>query len=89
MLQYEWDAHKAQVNLNKHKIAFADAVSAFADDDAITISDEHPDENRFILLGKDGLGRVLVVVFTFREERIRIISARKASQSEIREYMRK
>ena len=88
MLQYEWDPHKAQANFSKHKIAFADAVSAFGDDYAITIGDEHPNENRYILLGKDAQNRILVVIYTYRDERIRIISARKATQTEINEYLK-
>ena len=56
------DPHKAQANLNKHKIAFSDIVSAFADDYAITIVDEHPDEHRYILIGKDAQNRILLVV---------------------------
>jgi uncharacterized DUF497 family protein len=58
MLQYEWDAHKAQTNYEKHKIAFADAVSAFGDDYAITIVDDHPEESRYILLGQDSQNRM-------------------------------
>jgi len=88
MLQYEWDPHKAQANFSKHKIAFADAVSAFGDEYAITIGDEHPNENRYILLGKDAQNRILVVIYTYRDERIRIISARKATQTEINEYLK-
>jgi uncharacterized protein len=88
MREYEWDAHKAQQNYRKHKIVFADAVSAIGDDRAITIEDDHPDENRYILIGKDGFDRVLVVVFTYRGDRIRIISARKATRNEISEYLK-
>ena len=88
MLQYEWDPYKAQAKFRKHKIAFADAVSAFGDDYAITIVEEHPDENRYILLGKDARNRILVVIYTYRDERIRIISARKATQTEISEYLK-
>jgi uncharacterized DUF497 family protein len=88
MLQYEWDAHKAQTNYEKHKIAFADAVSAFGDDYAITIVDDHPEESRYILLGQDSQNRILVVVYAYRDERIRIISARKATQTEINQYLK-
>ena len=86
MLHYEWDVHKAETNNRKHGISFADAVSAFSDDDAITIADEHPIEDRYILLGKDAKYRILVVIYTYRNERIRIISARKATQIEINAY---
>ncbi len=87
MLHYEWDPHKAQANFSKHKIAFVDAVSAFGDDYALTFMDENPDENRYILLGKNAQNRVLVVVFTYRGEHVRIISARKASQTEVNRYL--
>jgi uncharacterized DUF497 family protein len=88
MLHYEWNPYKAEENFRKHRIAFADAVSSFGDDYAIVIADEHPDENRYILLGKDARDRILVLVYTYRDERIRIISARKATQTEIDEYLK-
>ena len=47
--EYEWDHNKARSNLRKHSIQFADAVSVFNDNFAITISDDHPDEERFII----------------------------------------
>ncbi|MBW4688193.1 MAG: BrnT family toxin [Komarekiella atlantica HA4396-MV6] len=65
---------------------FADAVSVFADDAAITIVDEHPDEERFITIGMDAFGRILVVVYTWRDECIRLISARKATRYERIQY---
>jgi len=83
---YEWDPDKAKLNIRKHGIAFADAVSAFSDDSAITIEDTDPDEPRFATLGMDAFGRVLVVVYTWREENIRLISARKATEKERKQY---
>jgi uncharacterized DUF497 family protein len=57
------------------------------DERAITIPDEGPDEeDRFVTLGMDALGRVLVVVYTWREDRPRLISARKANSHERRQY---
>jgi len=85
-VEYEWDPKKAKTNLVKHGVAFADAVSVFSDDSAITIDDEHSSEERFVTMGMDGLGRVLVVAYTWREETIRIISARKATERERRLY---
>ena len=79
---YEWDPDKAKLNLRKHGIAFADAVSVFSDDSAITIGDIDPDEVRIATLGMDAFGRVLVEAFTWREENIRLISARKATEKE-------
>ena len=83
---YEWDPDKAKQNIRKHGIAFADAVSVFFDDSAITVEDNNLDEVRFATLGMDALGRVLVVVYTWREDNIRMISARKATERERMEY---
>jgi uncharacterized protein len=83
---YQWDNDKAATNLSKHGIDFADAVSVFADDLAVTVSEERFDEERFITIGIDALGRVLVVVYTWRGNEIRLISARKATRSERKQY---
>jgi uncharacterized protein len=83
---YEWDSVKASSNLVKHAVHFADAVSVFADDMAVTIEDDHPGEERFITIGMDGFGRILVVVFAWRGDAIRIISARKATKNERKQY---
>ncbi|WP_250122278.1 BrnT family toxin [Chroococcidiopsis sp. CCMEE 29] len=64
----------------------ADAVSVFSDDLAITIPDERFDEKRFITIGVDAFGRVLVVVYMMRDDEIRIISARKATRQERQQY---
>ncbi len=65
---------------------FADAVSVFDDDLAITIPDTHPDEERFVTIGMNALGQILVVVYTLRESQIRIISARHPTRYERKEY---
>ena len=83
---YQWDKEKAVANLNKHGIDFADAVSTFSDDLAITLTDERFEEERFITIGMDALGRVLVVVYTWRGDEIRLISARKAMRHERTHY---
>ena len=70
----------------KHAVYFADAVSVFADDMAITAEDDHSGEERFVTVGMDALGRVLVVVFTWRGDTICIISARKATKHERKQY---
>lgn len=83
----EFDPAKARANLQKHKVSFAHAEQALRDPFARTIGD--PDslgEARFITLGADALGRVLVVVHTPRGERTRLISARKASKGESEQY---
>lgn len=83
---YEWDARKAQANLLKHGIDFADAATVFEDASARTALEAHPREIRFVTMGMDALARVLVVVYTWRGDYVRIISARKATPRERREY---
>ncbi len=88
-MTFEWDARKARVNLRKHRIDFADAVTVLNDDLAIVVPDDHPSEERFVALGSDLMGRVLVVAFGPRGQVIRIISARKATARESQEYSQK
>ena len=83
---YEWNPQKATNNLRKHGIDFADAVTALEDEMALTLDDDYPSEQRFITTGTDAMGRLLVVVYTFRGEKIRIISAREATPRERRQY---
>lgn len=86
-MEIEFDPIKAKANLRKHKVSFAHAEQALRDPLAWTIED--PDaqgEARYITLGADALGRVLVVVHTLRGERTRLISARKASKGELEQY---
>lgn len=85
-MKYQWDKNKAASNFRKHGIEFADAVSVFSDDLAITISDERFDEDRFVTIGMDVFGRILVVVFTWRGEDIRLISARLTERHERKQY---
>ena len=81
-MEYQWDAKKAASNLRKHGIDFADAVSVLEDDWALTIKEHFVDgEQRFATSGMDLFGRVLVVVYTYRGDEIRIISARKATKT--------
>lgn len=82
---YQWNRDKAAANLCKHGIDFADAVSVFSDDLAITIPDERFDEERFVTIGVDAFGRVLVV-YTLRDDEIRVISARRATRQERQQY---
>lgn len=86
-VEIEFDPAKARANLAKHNVSFAHAEQALRDPNAVTIED--PDaqgEQRFVTLGADSLGRILVVVHTLRGDRIRVISARKASRGESRQY---
>jgi uncharacterized DUF497 family protein len=83
----EFDPVKAEQNLAKHQVSFAHAEQALRDPFALTIDD--PDsvgEARFITMGADALGRILVVIHTQRALRTRLISARKAGRSERRRY---
>ena len=76
------------MNLKKHEVSFADAVTVFTDDRDLTFDDSQPDEERHITLGMDALAQILVVVYTWRGDRIRIISARRATPNERRQYER-
>jgi uncharacterized protein len=91
-LQFQWDPRKSRANKSKHGVSFEEARTAFLDENARVISDdEHSeDEDRFILLGLSVELRLLVVCHCYREthELIRIISARRATASERREYAR-
>ena len=83
-LIFEWDEKKAISNMKKHRISFEEASTAFGDELSITIEDkEHNDnENRLILIGKSEAFNTLVVVHIERTDKIRIISARKATKKE-------
>ena len=85
-MNYEWDPDKAKSNQKKHGVRFADAVGVFEDENAITIEDQHQREDRYITIGREFLSRILVVVYTFRDIVIRIISARKATARERKMY---
>jgi len=86
-MDYEWDPGKAATNLLKHGVRFADAVSVFSDEFGLTVADDLTEEERFVTLGLDAFGRLLVVIYTWRgEQLIRIISARKATRHERAQY---
>ena len=87
-LEFEWDQRKARTNARKHGVSFEEASSVFADPLARTIPDPlHSDEeDRFVTAGESERRRVLVVVYTERQDRIRIISARVASRRERKDY---
>lgn len=90
---FEWDPAKARENLRKHKISFERASQIFLDALAISIPDEEhsEDEERWTTIGKNGGGTLLVLIHTFREIdaenfNVRLISARKATKREEKEY---
>ena len=85
---FEWYPPKAVSNLKKHKVSFQEASTIFGDKNILDLPDrEHSEEElRFIGIGRSDRDRVLFVNFAIRDERIRIISARKAESWERREY---
>lgn len=86
-VEFEWDERKAAENLRKHGVDFADAALVLEDDLALTVEDpDAQDEERWVTMGHDPNQRVLVVAYTWRGERIRLISARKATGAERRRY---
>jgi len=90
-LRFEWDPRKAASNRAKHKVSFEEAVTLFADPlGRITDDPRHSeDEERYVLLGRSGQHRLLAVMFTERGQAIRLISARRATPRERREYEEK
>ncbi len=95
--RFEWDPVKARRNVRQHRVSFERAATVFLDPRAMSIfDDEHSEEEeRWITLGLDRTGALLVVCHTFREEldagregsaRIRLISARRANRREAAQY---
>jgi uncharacterized DUF497 family protein len=87
-LEFEWDPAKAELNLKEHRISFDEATTVFRDTLSITISDpDHSNaEDRFIDIGMSHRMQLLVVSYTERRDKIRIISARRATKAERKNY---
>ena len=87
----EWDEQKAGTNERNHGVDFSDAAAVLEDERGATIRDELSavGEQRFVTLGRDGLGRTLVVAYTWRGPNVRLISARKATPPERHQYAEK
>ena len=85
-MTFQWDRDKARANLSKHRIDFADAATVFEDPRALTHDDPHPREERFVTLGMDAQGGLLVVCWSSRDDEFRIISARRANRAETLQY---
>jgi uncharacterized DUF497 family protein len=87
-MEFSWELRKAEANYKKHGVRFPESLPIFEDDFAITITDDEsdPGEQRFVSICMGVRGRVLVVVYTYGEAGIRIISARQAKPREIRQY---
>jgi uncharacterized DUF497 family protein len=87
-LLFEWEENKAKRNVAKHGVSFEEASTVFSDPFELTIHDplHSEEEDRFVSLGESFKRRLLVVVFTERGDRIRLISARKATRRERKQY---
>jgi hypothetical protein len=86
-VEFEWDLVKANANFRKHGVLFSDAASVLEDEQALTLRDPYAEEEeRWITVGLDLFGRLLVVVYVWRDETIRFISARPATPRERQEY---
>jgi uncharacterized protein len=87
-LHFEWHPEKARRNLQKHQVGFAEAQTIFDDPQFIAFLDEEHsvNEERIIAIGLSNQNRLLMVAYTERNERIRIISARKATKHEEKFY---
>ena len=90
-LTFEWDEKKAEENFRKHGVTFEEAKTVFNDPFSVTIYDpDHSiDELRYIDIGLSSKARLIVVSYSERGERIRIISSRKATKKEQRSYENK
>jgi uncharacterized DUF497 family protein len=88
-MNVDWDPNKAKANRADHGVSFPDAEVVLYDPHGITREDERSEgEQRFVTVGLDALARVLVVVYTYRGDTIRMISARQATRNEVRTYER-
>jgi len=87
-VDFEWDPDKASANVKKHGVDFSEAVTVFGDPLELTISDPDHSESefRFVSLGTSASGHLLVVAYTEREGRTRIINAREATSQERKQY---
>lgn len=86
-MEFEGDPVKANANFRKHGVLFSDAVSVLEDEQALTLRDPYAEEEeRWITVWLDLFGRLLVVVYVWRDETIRFISARPATPRERQEY---
>lgn len=87
-MEFEWDPQKAARNLQRHGVSFAEAATVFADPLSVTVAD--PDhstaEDRFLIVGQSYRGRLLIVSFAERGNRIRIINARELTRAERKAY---
>jgi uncharacterized protein len=87
-MEFEWNPEKAVTNLRKHNISFQEATTVF--DDSLSVTFPDPDhsigEARYVIIGMSRSEQLLVVSHTDRQNRTRIISARRATRQERRFY---
>jgi uncharacterized protein len=90
MIKFDWDNAKSKANILKHGVSFEEAITVFDDENTLFIFDGRFDygEERFAAIGASGI-RILFVVHTDKNETIRIISARRATKSEVNQYVRR
>lgn len=87
-MDFEWDKNKAEANLSRHEVLFDEAITVFDDPLYIDFYDpDHSDEEeRYIVIGKSQQHRILIVSYTERNNKVRLISARKATRKEREDY---
>lgn len=87
-VRFDWDPDKASSNLSKHGVSFDEARTVFEDDLFVAFGDpDHSEgEDRYLIMGQSAEGRLLVVAYTERGRRTRLISAREATRKERRAY---
>ncbi len=88
MLEFEWDIQKASRNVHKHQITFEEASTVFADILSVTFPDiqDAIHEERYLIIGLSSNNRILVIAHLYRDETVRIISARQATKREQKYY---
>jgi uncharacterized DUF497 family protein len=86
-MRFQYDPRKAAENLRRHKVSFADAEGVLEDPLAVTVEDPDAEgEKRFVTVGLGSAGELLVVVWTERDDDYRLISARRATRKERKQY---
>ena len=88
VLRFEWDPEKAAANLDRHGVSFKEASTVFGDPLGRIVDDPRHSvgERRFVLMGRSDQQRLLAVMFTERREVVRLISARRATRRERKDY---
>ena len=86
-MQIIWDPDKAEINFKKHRVRFSDAELVLYDPFAMTLEEQvRESEQRFVTVGTDAVGRIVVVVYSYRADAIRLVSAKKATPSQRKQY---